>query len=152
MSKVSSVIVPYIVVKDAAQAIEFYKKAFGAKEIERYEMPDGKIGHAKLQIGDSFVMLSDEYPPGQGCGMLSPTALNGTTVMLHFTVEDVDSSFDKAIEAGAKLKMAVADTFWGERYGQLEDPFGHFWSMSTPKENLTTEQIRERMQECFSPK
>lgn len=151
MTKVSSIVTPYIIVQDGAKAIEFYKKAFGAQELECYEMPDGKIGHAKLQIGDSSVMLSDEFPAGQGCRMMSPAALRGTTVMLHVPVDDVDSSFEKAIQAGAKVKMAVTDTFWGDRYGQLEDPFGHLWSMSTPKEELTPEQIRERMKECFSP-
>lgn len=136
-------ITPYLTLKDAAKAIQFYKAAFGAKEIELNSSPDGRIMNAVLKIGDSLMMLSDEFP--EYCSTISPPhSLKGTTAMFHMYVEDVDKAFNKAIKAGAKVKMPLADMFWGDRYGQLEDPFGHLWSLatriaiSTPEHECTT--------------
>lgn len=143
-------ITPYLVVKGATKAIEFYKKAFNAKELEKSALPDGLIMHAKLQIGDSQLMLSDEMPQSKDCGISSPASLKGSTVMLHLYVENVDAAFDQAIKAGGKSQMPVSDTFWGDRYGQLIDPFGHLWSISTQKEILTEEEVAKRAKESFS--
>jgi PhnB protein len=132
---------PYLCVKGAAAAIEFYKKAFGATEVMRMGAPDGKIGHAELQFGDSRVMLADEFPE---MGFLSPKTIGGTPVMMHLYVEDVDSTVPKAVAAGAKVTKEVADQFYGDRGGQVEDPFGHKWYVSTHKEDLTPEEIRTR--------
>jgi PhnB protein len=145
-------VTPYLVVKDGSKALEFYKKAFNAQEMERHDMPDGKVMHATFKIGDSIVMLSDEFPPPQGCGMMAPPAAKGLSMMLHLYVEDVDTSFNRALKAGAKTIRPVEDTFWGDRYGQLEDPFGHRWSISTHKEDLSPEEIEERAQQCCSKK
>jgi uncharacterized glyoxalase superfamily protein PhnB len=137
-------ITPHLVIKGASEAIEFYKRAFGAEEICRMPMPgnDGqmKIGHAELRIGDSVLFLADEFPSygSVGPGDTSP-------VSLHLYVTDVDASYSRAVEAGAKATMPVADMFWGDRYGKLVDPFGHNWSMATHKEDLTPEQMEERM-------
>lgn len=135
MSKIPNgfhTLTPYIVVKQAPQAIEFYKKAFGAKLIEKHDTEDGKVMHAQLQIGDSMLMLSDEFPEPQGCGMAAPATSKGIAVALHLYVDDVDTVFKKAVQAGAKVVMPVEDQFWGDRFGQLEDPFGHRWSLATP--------------------
>ena len=136
-----------LVLRDAAQAIEFYKRAFGARELMRFNTPDGKIGHAEINIGNSIVMLCDENPQG-GCA--SPTALNGTTVMLFLYVEKVDVIFQQAVKAGATVVMPVADMFWGDRSGQVQDPFGHRWQLATHTEDLTKEQIEQRAQEFFA--
>lgn len=148
--KMSS-LTPYLSVQGAAKAIEFYKKAFGAEVIERVDMPGGKIMHARLQIGDSFLMLSDEFPQSE-CGMRSPIALKGTSVCLHLNVKDVDKSFAQAVKAGAKVKMPVMDAFWGDRYGQVEDPFGHIWSMATPKEKVSPKEVLKRASQMFAKK
>ena len=126
-------ITPYLTVKDAAKVIQFYKDAFGATELERHNSPDGRIMNASIKIGDSILMLSDEFPE-YGCGVLPPSSLKGTTVMLHIYTEDVDAVFANAIKAGCTVKMPVDDMFWGDRYGQLADPFGHFWSIATHKQ------------------
>lgn len=134
-------ITPYLVVKGASDAIEFYKRAFGAVEEYRLNSPDGKsIVNAEIKIGDSVVMLSDEFPQGS-CS--SPRTIGGTTVMMHIYTEDVDRAFNQAVAAGATVMMPVMDMFWGDRYGQLADPFGHFWSIATHKQNLTPEQIEK---------
>ena len=135
---------PYLVVNDAAAAIDFYKRAFGAQEIMRMNGPHGKIGHAELRIGDSVLMLSDEMP---GSGMRSPKSLGGTAAGVFLYVEDVDSAFQKATSAGAKADMPPADMFWGDRFGKLTDPFGHSWSMATHKEDVAPEEMKKRMQE-----
>ena len=140
-------VTPDLVCRDAAQAIEFYKRAFGARELMRFKMPDGKIGHAEIKIGDSIMMLCDENPQG-GCA--APTSLNGTTVMLFLYVEDVDATFAQAIKAGATVVMPVADMFWGDRSGQVQDPCGHRWQLATHKEDLTQDQIDQRAQEFFA--
>lgn len=122
---------PYIVVKDGPKAIAFYMNAFGAKVLERHDTEDHKIMHARLKIGDSLLMLSDEFPEPHGCGMAAPTSGKAACV-LHLYVDDVDAVFARALELGAKTIMPVDDMFWGDRYGQLEDPFGHRWSIATP--------------------
>jgi PhnB protein len=129
---------PHLVVRDAAKAIEFYKSAFGAEEIARMPGPDGKLMHAELKIGDSIVMLADEFPEW---GSNGPLTLGGTPVTLHLYVEDADAAFNRAVEAGATVKMALNDAFWGDRYGQLADPFGHTWSIATHVKDLTPEEM-----------
>jgi uncharacterized glyoxalase superfamily protein PhnB len=137
-------ITPHLVIKGASEAIEFYKKAFGAEEISRMPMPgpDGslRLGHVAIQIGDSRLFLADEFPEW---GVKGP---NGTSpVTIHLYVNDADATFSQAVEAGATVAMPLADMFWGDRYGKLVDPFGHHWSIATHKEDLTPEQMRERM-------
>jgi PhnB protein len=138
-------VTPYLTVRDAARAIEFYKQAFGAKERGAMKGPDGKVIHAEIMIGDSIIMLADEFPQ---FGSLSPQSVGGSGSGLHIYLEDVDSAFDRAVEAGAKVEMPVADMFWGDRYGKLSDPFGHKWSIGTHKADLSGEEI-ERAQHDF---
>lgn len=133
-------ITPHIVCAGAAEAIEFYKKAFGATEGGRLAGPDGKIMHACLKIGNSHLMMVDEM---KEWGALGPKELKGTPVTLHLYVEDVDAAFAKAVEAGATSKMPVADMFWGDRYGMVEDPWGHCWSIATHIKDLSQEEITE---------
>jgi uncharacterized glyoxalase superfamily protein PhnB len=142
----------YLIVKNGAKAIDFYKKAFGAKVLTVCEGEKGKIMHAELQIGDSIFMLSDEYKGKDGCGVLSPKSLKGTSVMLHLYVKDVDKAFAQAVKSGAKVLRPLADMFWGDLYGQVEDPFGHQWSLATHIEDLTDDEINERACEFFSKK
>ena len=138
---------PHLVVKDAGKAIEFYKKAFGAEEIRCLPSSDGKsLIHAELQIGDSRLMLVDEFPEMDCRG---PRSIGGTPVTIHIFVKDVDTAFNKALAAGAGVKMPLADMFWGDRYGVLTDPFGHSWSLATHKEDLTPEEISTRAREAF---
>jgi len=133
-------VTPHLVLRDAAKAIDFYKKAFRAEEISRMTGPGGKIGHAELKIGDSIIFLADEFP-GSGCK--SPQALGGTTCTLNLYVEDVDSAFQPAVNAVAKTTMPLADMFWGDRYGMVADPFGHVWGLATHKQDLTSQEIEE---------
>jgi len=133
---------PHIVCDGAAEAIEFYKKAFNAREEGRMPGPDGKLIHAMVRIGDSALMLVDEMPQH---GALGPKSLKGSPVTIHLYVEDVDATVAQAVKAGAKVTMPIADMFWGDRYGQLEDPFGHHWSVATHKRDLSSEEIREGM-------
>jgi PhnB protein len=140
---------PHIVVKGAAKAIEFYKKAFGAEEIVRHGMPDGTIMHATIRIGDSMLMLNDEFPQ---MGAKGPLSLGGTPVTLHLYVQDADKAWDRALKAGATVKFPLADQFWGARYGIVSDPFGHDWSISTHKQDLTPEQVMKASQAAFSGK
>lgn len=135
-------VTPYMTVRDAARAIEFYKQAFGAVERGAMKGSDGKIIHAELRIGDSVIMLGDEQPQ---FGALSPLSTGGAGMGLHIYLEDVDSAFDRAVKAGAKVEMPVADMFWGDRYGKLADPFGHKWSIGTHKRDVTTEEMEEAM-------
>jgi PhnB protein len=135
-------VTPYLTVKGAGQAIEFYKRAFGAQEVERMTGPDGKsVMHAELRIDDSLVMLSDEFPQ---MGPRSPQTLGGTTASIFLYVPDVDAAFKRALDAGATAIMAPADMFWGDRFGKLRDPFGHEWGMATHKVDLSPEEIRRR--------
>ncbi len=144
---------PHLVIKGASEAIEFYKRAFGAEEICRMAAPapgpDGqvKIMHAGLKIGDSRLFLADEFPEYCSSG-----PIGGSPVTIHFYVEDADATFERAVEAGAEVTMPLMDAFWGDRYGKLVDPFGHHWSIAQHKEDLTTEQVQERMAACFAPK
>jgi PhnB protein len=141
-------ITPHLVVKGASEAIEFYKRAFGAEELARMPGPDGKsIMHAALKIGDSRLFLVDEFPE-MGC--VGPQALGGSPVTIHIFVEDVDAIFNQAVSAGAEVRMPLMDAFWGDRYGQLIDPFGHKWSLATHKEDLTPEEISKRAEAAFS--
>lgn len=134
-------VTPHLVCKGAAQAIEFYKKAFGAQERGRLSTPDGKnVLHASLGIGDSAIMLSDEFPDW---GSVGPETLKGTPVVIHLYVEDVDSVFDRAVRAGASVKMPLEDMFWGDRYGQLRDPFGHIWSLATHVRDVSYEEMEQ---------
>ena len=133
---------PHLVCAGAAEAIDFYKRAFSAIEQARMPGPDGKLMHAAVQIGDSTLMLVDENPQW---GLLGPKALKGSPVAIHLYVPDVDATVAQAVAAGAKVTMPVADMFWGDRYGQLEDPFGHRWSVATHTRELTSEEIREGM-------
>lgn len=133
---------PYLTVKEAAKAIKFYKDAFGAKEVELNKTPDGKVIHATLKIGDSAFMLCDEFPESSW-GISTPRSLGGTTVLFYIYVEDVDTAFNKAVKAGAKVKMPVEDMFWGDRYGQVEDPFGHLWALATHIADFSPDQIEQ---------
>jgi|SRR5438105_3501804 len=136
---------PYLSVRGAADAMEFYKKAFGAAEVMRLPGPDGKLGHAELRIGDSLVMLSDEHPEMQFVG---PATRGGTTVHLHLYVRNVDATTRKAVAAGAKLIRPVEDKFYGDRTGSVEDPFGHVWHIATHKEDLSNAEMRKRAEKA----
>ncbi len=133
---------PYLAVRNAAQAIDFYRRAFGAQERCRLPMPGGKVGHAELQIGDSILMLGEEMPEH---GNLSPQALNGTPVGLALYVENVDQVFQRAVRAGATPQEPVADKFWGDRAGTLVDPFGHKWTVLTHIEDVSPDEMKQRM-------
>lgn len=130
---------PHLVCRDAAAAIAFYQKAFGAVELARLLGPQGKLMHALLRIGDSPLMLVDEFPDW---GAVGPQSLKGSPVTLHLYVEDVDAAVERAVAAGSKLTMPVADMFWGDRYGTLEDPFGHRWPIATHVRDLSPEEIQ----------
>ena len=133
---------PYLVVKGAAEAIEFYTKAFGATELMRMPGPGGKIMHAELKIGNSVLMLSDENPER---GYLSPASRGGNTSSVMFYTDDVDAAFRKAIAAGAKETTPVTDMFWGDRMGNLTDPFGHSWAIATHQEDVSPQEMEKRM-------
>ncbi|MFP3565926.1 VOC family protein [Paraburkholderia sp. SIMBA_030] len=133
---------PYLICANAADAIAFYTKAFNAVEQVRLPGPGGKVMHASLKIGDSVLMLTDEWPEHRSFG---PKTLKGSPVTIHLYVEDVDASFKQAVEAGATVTMPVSDMFWGDRYGQIQDPFGHNWSLATHTRDLTPEQIQQGM-------
>ncbi len=138
---------PHLVVQDAAKAIEFYKKAFGAQETGRHLSPDGKaVMHAQLKIGNSVLLLANEFPPM----CLSPKSRGGTSVTLHVYVENADAAFERAVKAGCTVKMPMTDQFWGDRYGQVEDPFGHAWSIATHKQDLTSDQIAANAKVAFA--
>jgi len=134
---------PYLIIGGAGDAIEFYKKAFGAQELFRFPTPDGKIGHAEIKIGDSPIMLADEYPE---MGYKGPQSLGGSPVSIMIYVEDVDTIFNQAVAAGATVKEAVTDKFYGDRLGTVTDPFGHVWHISTHKEDVSIEEMQKRAQ------
>ena len=141
-------VTPHLTVRGAADAIEFYRRAFGARERGRMPLPDGKtIMHAELQIGDSIVFLADEFPD-MGCR--APETLGGATGTLHLYVRDVDRAFQRAVAAGAEVRMPVADMFWGDRYAKVADPFGHEWGLATHKEDLSASEIARRAEAFFS--
>jgi PhnB protein len=154
MSKVRSIpegfrtITPHLVVKDGAKAIEFYKKAFGAEEFRpRMSGPSGKVMHAELKIGDSMLMLADEFPEMK---CFSPKTLKGTAVSIHLYVEDTDASFNRAVAAGATPLMPPSDMFWGERFCKLQDPFGHEWSIGTHMKDLTHDEVEQAGKRAMS--
>ena len=133
---------PHLICAGAADAIKFYAKAFNAVELARLPGPQGKLMHAMLQIGDSALMLVDENPEW---GMHGPKSLKGSPVVIHLFVENVDATVEQAVAAGATIIMPVADMFWGDRYGRLEDPFGHHWSVATHTRDLSREEIQAAM-------
>ena len=152
-------IAAHLIVKDVAEAIDFYRRALGAEELYRGEMPGGRVLHAQLRIANSFVLVSlenmgmDEETASRfsrGMRVRSPHTLNGTSAILELYVDDVDAAFRRAIEAGAMVKLPVEDMFYGDRYGMIEDPFGHVWALATVKETLASRQIYERMLAHFS--
>jgi PhnB protein len=132
----------YLIIRGAARAIEYYKRAFGATELMRFPGPNDIIGHAEIKIGEGIVMLADEAPD---MGYRSPQSIGGTPVSLLFYVADVDALFARAIAAGGTVKQAVKDQFYGDRSGTLEDPFGHIWTMATHKEDLSAEEMQKRL-------
>jgi PhnB protein len=134
-------VTPYLIIEGAAEAIEFYKQAFGAKELFRFPAPEGKIGHAEIKVGDSPIMLADAYPD---MGYKGPKSLGGSPVSLMIYVENVDTVFNQAVQAGATVKEAVSDKFYGDRIGSLIDPFGHVWHVSTHKEDVSFEEMERR--------
>lgn len=140
-------VTPYLCVNDCKGAIDYYKRAFGAQETVRMDGPGGKIGHAELKIGDSMIMLADEMP-GSGCR--SPQSLGGTPVSIFLYVEDVDKVYNQAVAAGGKAEMPPADMFWGDRYGKLNDPYGHLWSLATHKEDIAPEEMKKRAKEAMA--
>ncbi len=138
----------HLIAKGAGAAIDFYKKAFGAEELMRIPGPDGKsVMHAEMKIGNSIVMIADEFPD-YGC--VGPKTLGGSPVTIHLYVSDVDAAYKKAVDAGATASMPVTDMFWGDRYGKLTDPFGHHWSVATHVEDVAPEECAKRMAAAFS--
>lgn len=144
--EVTPAVIPHLVVDDAAAAIDFYVKAFGATELGRVPGPDGKLVHAALTINGSTVMLNDDFPEFNDGKSTTPTALGGTPVTIHLTVTDVEAKFAKAVEAGAEVVMPLEDQFWGDRYGMVRDPFGHQWSLGQPVREVSPEEIAQAMQ------
>ncbi|HEX5394581.1 MAG TPA: VOC family protein [Rhodocyclaceae bacterium] len=136
---------PHLICRNAAAAIDFYVKAFGAKELARLPGPDGKVMHAMLKIGDSTLMLADEYPQTTPACPQSAETLHGSPVILHLYVSNADTVAAQAVEAGAKVLMPVEDMFWGDRYGRFEDPFGHQWSIATHVRDVTQEEMNAAM-------
>lgn len=142
-------VTPYLTVRNAAQGIEFYKRAFGAQERVRLPGPDGKVAHAEIMIGNSIVMLGDECPE---MGNQSPQSLQGSTVGLALYVENADEVFNRAVKAGATVKEALLDKFWGDRAGSITDPFGHQWTILTHKEEVSPQEMKKRMEKMFTQK
>jgi PhnB protein len=138
-------VTPYLSVHNAAQALDFYKRAFGAEEVMRMNNPQGAVSHAEIKIGDSIVMIAEE---AASTGLRSPQSLGGSTVSIVLYLNDVDTTFKQAISAGAKSQQPLADMFWGDRYGRLIDPFGHSWSLATHIEDVAPEEIQRRAQEA----
>jgi PhnB protein len=141
---------PYLTVHDAKGAIDFYTRAFGAREVSRQAMPDSdKLMHAAVMINGGLVMLSDDFPEMSGGKSRTPKAYGGTSVTIHLNLPDVDAVWNQAVAAGAQVVMPLADMFWGDRYGILEDPFGHHWSLATPKRQMTSEQIDQEARDAM---
>jgi uncharacterized glyoxalase superfamily protein PhnB len=140
-------VTPHLICAGAADAIEFYKKAFGATELSCMPGSDGKLMHASIRIGDSIIMLSDEMPDWASFG---PKSLKGSPVTVHLYVENADVAFDKAVRTGAKVTMPLDDMFWGDRYGKLEDPFGHQWSIGTHIRDVSPDEMQKAMQQMGS--
>ena len=142
-------VTPYLAIRGAAKALEFYKRAFGATELYKLMMPDGRVGHAEMRLGDSLIMLADEFPE---YGAKAPATLGGSPVNLHLYVDDVDAVFQRAVAAGAVERQPVMDQFYGDRSGQLEDPFGHLWWVATHKEDVPPDEIQRRAEAMYSRK
>jgi PhnB protein len=140
-------VAPYLAIKNAVSALEFYKKAFGATETYKLIVPDGRLGHAEIRLGDSLIMLSDEFPEFGG---KAPEALGGSPVSIHLYVQDVDAFVKRAVAAGARERKPIADQFYGDRSGQLEDPYGHLWWVATHKEDVAPEEMQKRVQALFA--
>ena len=136
-------VTPYLIVRDAVKALGFYRQAFDAEELMRFEGPPGRIAHAEMKIGDSHVMLADENPDD---GYVGPQTLGGAGVSLMLYVPDVDAMFARAVKAGAKVRRDVADQFYGDRVGTLTDPFGHVWSIATHREDVSVDEAKRRME------
>jgi PhnB protein len=134
-------VTPHLVCRNAAKAIDFYQKAFGAESLRIHKMPDGKVMHAELRIGDSIVMVGEEWPDYK---VLSPESLGGTSTILHIYSGNVDSLFNRAVSAGCTVANPLMDQFWGDRYGQVVDPFGHKWSLATHTEDVSDEEVEKR--------
>jgi uncharacterized glyoxalase superfamily protein PhnB len=141
-------VTPHLIVKGGAKAMDFYAKAFGAQEVARMAGPDGRLMHAEMRIGNSLVYLADEYP--EYGGYHAPGA-KGSPVTIHLYLEDVDAAWARALAAGAKVRQPLMDMFWGDRYGQVVDPFGHVWSMATHKEDLTPDEMMKRASTAMPP-
>lgn len=141
-----SSVTPYLIVNQAGDAIEFYKKAFAAKEMMRFEQPDGRIGHAELKIGDAIIMIADECPE---VGARSPEAFGGSAISIHLYMKNVDMVVDKAVSAGAKLVKPIENMFYGDRSGTLEDPYGHKWHVATHIEDVSPAQMKKRVAAMF---
>src|SRR5215469_6007848 len=138
---------PHLTVRDADKALEFYKNALGAEVLNVARMPDGKVLHAGLRIGDSMLMLNDEFPE---MGGLSPLSTGGSGVTIHIYTENVDDAFDRAVNGGAKVKMPLMDQFWGDRYGLVTDPFGHSWSLATHIKDMSREDMQRAQEEAMA--
>jgi PhnB protein len=139
-------VTPYLSIRDAARALDYYKKAFDAKEMVRMQGPDGKLGHAEIKVGDSYIMMADEFP---SMGFLGPQARGGTTVQLMIYVRDCDDTVNKAVAAGGTLKRPVQNQFYGDRSGTIEDPFGHVWTIATHVEDVPPAEMRRRSEEAM---
>ncbi|HEX3870176.1 MAG TPA: VOC family protein [Pirellulales bacterium] len=142
-------VTPYMIVRDAARAIEFYKQAFGAEELMRLPSPNERVGHAELQIGNSRIMLADEFPE---MGIKSPQTLGGSAMSILLYVEDSDAMFQRAVDAGAKILKPIQDQFYGDRSGTLTDPFGHQWTIGTHTEDVSNDELSRRMEAMFKKK
>jgi PhnB protein len=140
-------VTPLLGIRNAVKALDFYKKALGAVELNRMLMPDGSLGHAEIRVGDSVIMLGEECVE-HGCN--SPESLGGSPVTLYLYVKDVDAVFNKALDAGAKELMPLMDQFWGDRTGQFEDPFGHIWWVATHKEDVKPDEMKKRAEAMFA--
>ncbi len=138
---------PHLTVRNAEQALEFYKNAFGADVLHVAHMPDGKVMHASLRIGDSMLMLNDEFPD---YGTLSPLSTGGSAVTIHIYTENVDAAFNRALSAGAQVKMPLADQFWGDRYGVVADPFGHKWSLGAHIKDMSPEEMQREQDRAMA--
>jgi PhnB protein len=141
-------ITAHLVIRGADKAIEFYKNGFGAQAQAVHHTPDGKVMHAELKIGDSTIMLADEFPGMGTCA--SPQTLGGTTTVLNLYAENIDQLFDRAVKAGATVTMPLSNQFWGDRYGQLKDPFGHAWALGQHVEDVAPEELERRGREAFA--
>lgn len=140
-------VTPHLVLRDTARALEFYKQAFGAKELSRMTGPDGSVAHAEMRIGDSIIMLGDEMP---AMGATAPETVGGSPVQIFLMVPNVDALFDRAVKAGATVQMPMQDMFWGDRYGKLLDPFGHKWSLAMHIEDVSPKEMARRAAKEFS--